>query len=143
MTDHTPNTQGASWEEVELAPEGTALATFQKERTDAISEMFDNKYANGIYPTSRFFARLDRCVAELLSKERVEGERRGAERCVVILEKYLNADEVVRNGQRFLVIDGADVPYGYPYPDNRLKYALRAITTLPADSTEDTTNLTT
>ena len=82
-------------------------------------------------------------IRTLLSKERAEGERRGAERCVVILEKYLNADEVVRNGQRFLVIDGADVPYGYPYPDNRLKYALRAITTLPADSTEDTTNLTT
>ena len=32
---------------------------FIKERTDAISEMFDNKYADGIYPTSTFFERID------------------------------------------------------------------------------------
>jgi hypothetical protein len=53
--------------EVELAEEGTPLAIFQKERTDAISEMFDTKYANGIYPTSRFFARLDKCFSDQLS----------------------------------------------------------------------------
>ena len=53
--------------EVKLAEEGTPLAIFQKERTDAISEMFDGKYADGIYPTSKFFARLDNCVSSLLS----------------------------------------------------------------------------
>ena len=33
---------------------------FIKERADAISEMFDNKYADGIYPTSVFFERIDK-----------------------------------------------------------------------------------
>ncbi len=65
---------GGGEEGVELAPEGTLLAEFQKERTDAISEMFDNKYKDGIYPTSKFFARLDECVRALLAKR--EGEVR-------------------------------------------------------------------
>jgi hypothetical protein len=50
-----------------LAAEGTPLAVFQKVRTDAISEMFDNADESGIYPTSKFFARLDNCVAQLLT----------------------------------------------------------------------------
>jgi len=52
--------------EVTLEPENTPMGEFQKERTDAISEMFDNEDAYGIYPTSRFFARLDDCVRKLL-----------------------------------------------------------------------------
>ncbi len=32
---------------------------FQKERTDAISEMFDNVDKYGIYPTTKFFNRID------------------------------------------------------------------------------------
>lgn len=63
-----------SWE-VELAEEGTPLAVFQKERTDAISEMFDNAYGeNGarLYPTSKFFARLDRCFSQTLSTEKAK-----------------------------------------------------------------------
>lgn len=51
---------------VKLAKEGTPMAIFQKERTDAISEMFDGIDDYGIYPTSRFFARLDKCVETLL-----------------------------------------------------------------------------
>lgn len=60
--------------EVELAEEGTIMAEFQKERTDAISEMFDGVDEFGIYPTSRFFARLDKAVEKALSqqKERLE-----------------------------------------------------------------------
>jgi len=42
------------------------MGEFQKERTDAISEMFDNEDGYGIYPTGRFFARLDNCVRKLL-----------------------------------------------------------------------------
>lgn len=61
--------------EVELASEGTLLAAFQKERTEAITEMFNNKYADGIYPTSRLFARLDKCVADLLERVREEGDQ--------------------------------------------------------------------
>lgn len=56
--------------EVKLAPEGTPLARFQTERTEAISEMFDNVGECGIYPTSKFFARLDACFErELAAKE--------------------------------------------------------------------------
>ena len=32
---------------------------FQKERTDAISEMFNNVDKYGIYPTTKFFNRID------------------------------------------------------------------------------------
>jgi hypothetical protein len=48
--------------EIKLAKKGTAMANFQKERTDAISEMFDNVDKHGIYPTTKFFLRLDMAV---------------------------------------------------------------------------------
>jgi len=35
------------------------IKEFQKERTDAISEMFDNADKCGIYPTGKFFNRID------------------------------------------------------------------------------------
>lgn len=54
-------------DEVVLASEGTPMARFQAERTDAATKMFDGAYANGLYPTSRFYARLDSCVRELLA----------------------------------------------------------------------------
>ena len=53
-------------EEVVLEPEDTSIGKFQKERTDAISEMFDNVDEHGIYPTTKFFVRLDNCVRGLL-----------------------------------------------------------------------------
>ncbi len=55
--------------EVVLAPEGTPLARFQKERTDAISEMFDNEDEHGIYPTGKFFARIDKCFENELAQK--------------------------------------------------------------------------
>ena len=58
--------------EVELAEEGTIMAEFQKERTDAISEMFDGVDEYGVYPTSRFFVRLDKAVEKALSRQ-IEG----------------------------------------------------------------------
>ena len=61
--------QSKDWT-VTLAKEGTPLATFQKIRTDAISEMFDNVDEYGIYPTTRFFAKLDAAVSTLLAEER-------------------------------------------------------------------------
>lgn len=51
---------------VKLEAESTPIGKFQKERTDAISEMFDNPDECGIYPTTKFFSRLDACVRELL-----------------------------------------------------------------------------
>lgn len=38
------------------------LKQFQKVRTNAISEMFDNVDKNGIYPTTKFFKVLDNFV---------------------------------------------------------------------------------
>ena len=53
---------------VVLEPANTPVGRFQKERTDAISEMFDNPDKYGIYPTTKFFTRLDNCVRGLLSE---------------------------------------------------------------------------
>lgn len=44
------------------------LEEFQKTRTDAITEMFDNKYANGIYPTSKFFETLDAAIIQAIDQ---------------------------------------------------------------------------
>jgi len=54
--------------DIKLEAENTPIGKFQKERTDAISEMFDNVSENGIYPTTKFFARLDNCVRKLLKQ---------------------------------------------------------------------------
>ncbi len=54
---------------VELAAEGTIMAEFQTERTAAISEMFDNVDRNGIYPTTKFFIRLDEAVEKALKQQ--------------------------------------------------------------------------
>lgn len=56
--------------DVILEPESTLIGKFQKERTEAISEMFDNKDENGIYPTTKFFARLDNCVREIIASSK-------------------------------------------------------------------------
>lgn len=56
-------------EEVELAAEGTIMSEFQQERTDAISEMFDNVDDTGIYPTTRFFIRLDKALEKALLRQ--------------------------------------------------------------------------
>jgi len=57
-------------DKVKLAEEGTIMAEFQRERTDAISEMFDGVDEHGIYPTSRFFVRLDEAVEKALSLQK-------------------------------------------------------------------------
>jgi len=72
-----PQLPVGAWE-VHLAPEGTPLVRFQKERTDAISEMFDGEYADGIYPTSKFFARLDKCFADEIKAAHEAGREEGA-----------------------------------------------------------------
>lgn len=59
-------------DEVILAEEGTIMGDFQKERTAAISEMFDNVDEIGIYPTSKFFTRLDKAVEQALSRQKEE-----------------------------------------------------------------------
>lgn len=59
-------------DEVKLAEEGTIMAEFQRERTDAISEMFDGVDNHDIYPTTQFFARLDKAVEKALSQQKKE-----------------------------------------------------------------------
>ena len=55
--------------EINLAEEGTVMADFQKERTDAITQMFDSKDEYGLYQTSRFFARLDNAVEKAITSK--------------------------------------------------------------------------
>jgi len=53
--------------EVTLELKDSTMGKFQKERTDAISEMLDNPDKYGIYPTGKCYAKLDNCVRGLLS----------------------------------------------------------------------------
>lgn len=55
-------------ERVKMEPKNILMGRFQKERTDAISDMFDNEDEYGIYPTTKFFVRLDDCVRGLLEE---------------------------------------------------------------------------
>ena len=73
MSDTNQQPKNEGWE-IELGEEGTPLARFQKERTNAISEMFDGEDSLGIYPTSRFFCRLDRCFNSELASAKKRGE---------------------------------------------------------------------
>lgn len=41
-----------------------------------------------------------------------------------VIDKYSEAEEVVENGKRYLVVDGEKLPYGYPYPDSKAKYVV-------------------
>ena len=61
---------------VVIEDESTILGEFQKERTDAISEMFDNVDEFGIYPTTEFFRRLDVAVQKAVDRavDEVMGE---------------------------------------------------------------------
>ena len=67
-----PATEG-----VVLAEEGTPLARFQKDRTDAISAMFDrDKMCGRMHTTSKFFADIDNSVREILVQERQKSVER-------------------------------------------------------------------
>lgn len=50
---------------------------WEKERTEAISEMFDNIDENGNYPTTKLFERLDKAVRTIAQKEREAGYYEG------------------------------------------------------------------
>ena len=59
--------------EVVLAEEGTPLAKFQKDRTDAISRMFDrDKMCGKIHTTSKFFVDLDNSVRKIILSQEVK-----------------------------------------------------------------------
>lgn len=73
MTNKQPT---QSMEEVELAEEGTLLAKFQKDRTDAISEMFNrDKDCGRMHTTSQFFAKLDDGVRQILALSYTQGRK--------------------------------------------------------------------
>lgn len=55
----------------ELTPFTKAkVEEFKKVRTDAITIMFDNKYADGIYPTSKFYETLDAFITSALQEQK-------------------------------------------------------------------------
>jgi len=68
-------------EAVELEPEGTPMGDFQKLRTDALSEMFEGRSANGIYPITRFFVRLDAWARTVLAALREAQEALACHDC--------------------------------------------------------------
>ena len=61
-----------SQEVVIVEPADTPLGEFQRVRTGAISEMFDNADNFSLYPTTKLFIRLDNCVRKLLQAERAK-----------------------------------------------------------------------
>ena len=78
-------------QKVVIEPENTLIGKFQKERTDAISEMFYNRDKNGIYPTTKFFIRLDNFVRELLTDNAGEIEqavKKERERIILWMNEY-------------------------------------------------------
>jgi len=46
------------------------IEEFKKDRTEAVSEMFDNGYGDGLYPTSQLYKRLDDALRRALSTQR-------------------------------------------------------------------------
>ncbi len=83
IPDETRSTEKLEWQPEEKTQE--LMGIFQLERTNAITEMFDNGYGENcsgthLYPTSRFFERLDVCVQKLLN---IQEEKFHSE-----LEKY-------------------------------------------------------
>jgi len=73
---------------VKLEKEETLMGRFQKERTEAISEMFDNVDENGIYPTTRFFIRLDNAVKKIIKEW--QGEQKEYEEIFKLFDPKLN-----------------------------------------------------
>lgn len=58
--------------EVKLAKKGTIMAKFQDERTKALAEMFNSPDEYRIYPTTKFFIKLDKALKKALAKQRKE-----------------------------------------------------------------------
>ena len=58
--------------EVKIAKKGSIIAEFQIERTDALTEMFENVQEHEIYPTTKFFVKLDNAVKKALTRQKKE-----------------------------------------------------------------------
>lgn len=68
----------------------TPIESWEKERTDAISEMFDNPDEDGIFPTTKFFNRIDAYFYSKLA----EAYRKGREdACDYILRHWNDISE--------------------------------------------------
>ena len=98
---------------VVLEPEDSLIGKFQKERTDAISEMFDNKDEHGIYPTTQFFSRLDsqaREIAEISFKagQKSMGEPWDREQTVFADGKKAGQREVVEWMKSKMMLERCD-----------------------------------
>ena len=53
------------------------LKEWQQIRTDAITEMFDNPDKHGIYPTSKFFKKIDNAFEKALKEAYKKGYKQG------------------------------------------------------------------
>lgn len=62
---------------------------WEEECTAAINEMFDNVRADGIYPTSKFFARIDAAADSLAEESKKEGYEEGSTLCKKYREEWI------------------------------------------------------
>lgn len=50
-----------------------------------------------------------------------------------VASKYQNATEIVENGKRYLIVGKKKLPYGFPYPDSKSKYAIEKVLSIIQD----------
>jgi len=80
----------------------------------------------------KIFIRVVEQQAITEERERVRG----------LIEKYYSMEEVIVNGQRFLKDKNDNtIPFGYPYPDTKEKYIIKALASLDKLLTDKEKNI--
>ena len=77
------------------------------------------------------------CIPNLVPfiREQISLAVQGKENVIrEIISKYSNAEETIVNGRNYLVVEGEQIPFGYPYPSSREKYIVRDILKLLTDN---------
>ena len=89
-----------------------------------LRKMADEIESSGHTSESPLYVSLNRKINTLIDRELAEERLRlRAE-----IEKYYSMEEVVVNGQRFLKDENDNtLPFGYPYPDTKEKYIIKAL----------------
>lgn len=77
--------------EVTLEESGP-IADFQKFRTEIVSEMLDDPYENGIYKTSRLYAKLDDYVRQALLSVYNSGRENQSVTDIEMVKEYLSQE---------------------------------------------------
>jgi len=83
------------------------------EKGDALKELYEDGYLDGFEKGKGVVMGTTDCIP--ISE--VEG----------IKEKYYRGKEITENGQRFLVVEGKKLPFGWPYPTTKEEYILKEL----------------